>query len=1290
MFQNKLRFYHTTNLDADRSTWREVFPLGSKAYEWKKDKKEVFYRQDKKGGFLFTNYVENGTEVNDFDFFNEINNDILIRCATRYIVTEKNCDGTWTVEHIGKFSMNDCDFDLDQCTIKAKQNLVDEYSCLKENKGEKFNILNSAPEVTVFSPVQNNFDFIQCRNSDWLSALNLPCDGTGGWKKFFQKTPINAPEPQVTIFNQNTGDDYDDCLLTKNHAVWRKKVTGVPDVYSLEFYRFADSSQFGFNLLDAQSTLVIDSGMVGFTTNALRDFKVYRPDTNTLLTIVANHPNDILWFDIEDDDEGDDKFAFYYDDNNILFAYDFTTGITRTVDTPVISTYTEQITGNTVFNISYGEGVLVYHNTTSNELNRYSPSNFIVTVIQTVVDLKFLYSEDGFITWFNIDDESMFLQNRDDTTFENILLRDNDGDCRYFARENEWIVFDDENPVGVQIAINLINREVWSVINSTPIGTPILEHYKIENGWFLFSMVSVIDSVSWLDTKVVGNPSGFYSFTIPVTFLSQGGGVFMSAGIERIFVSGSANPIGTDHRVWSIDMDTQVATEIENIGTNPLNCLLMNNNEQALSTHQDRVNIVKEDIQREDELQIWFREKTTTISVGGNPTAPSGGWLLYHDQSNQFGTAIWVRNPALAPPPLIDIAEGGCLCSDELPDLVIDNDECESINPNVVTTDFVMNPTTTLTVPTIRGIIEFHQPFGQTPFQSTYYIENPRDGSTYTWTVAVDMSIISGQGTPILIVEFQNAFSNRDIECQETNPCAVAPIPLATLEIDVVSWNLLPSGLCIHNIPDVITPNTYSGGSGTVIGFNIPMNVSNGSSSTSIVLPDGRRKTTAIHDGVSSSFGIGGFLSGCPSIGGAITIVPFPSSLPIISPLEVCPTGVQTYYAETPRDGCQYSWTVDSPCFIVGSNIGTSVVVDMNGATGIEQLHLTERCPIEPINYQLIAPCNELHSDSWWWVIGKDVEYDNGRLLKNVIEDLVSSICPEITTIRSDFFQWNPLNPSLFHYVYNRPTEYNYLTIHQKSDIKNPNATENATIGNLTWKEFTEWMRKIEVYYIVIDGELHIEHISRFIGTVGLDTTVLPSSEFADFRRQFSYDKFEMARIEEFKWMEEQNAEFVGFPIEYKDFSGEYSLCVNEDTKEEEFKELTTDLKYIQTNPADISNKGFVILANTFDGVDYNVIENAGIITGVPILNSPMSISVLQDRFLRYNRILPFGNMNRNFTNFESSQFFKKQKKFKIPFCCDTVFNAIDLVRTTLGEGQIESAEIDFESDTIELKLKYE
>jgi len=1293
---NKLRFFHTEDLDSDRSGWRQVYPLGPKKYEWKKDKSEVFYRQEQKGGYTFVNKLEDG--IDDFEFFNSINNDQLLRCVKRFIVTEENCGGTWRIVHIGKFTMNNGKFNLDKCKIEVKQDIVDEYSCLKENKKEKFNILGVAPDVTVFSPVQNNFEFLGCRNKEFLELAfgGLACNGTGGWKKFFTKIAFNSPQPRTTIYNESVADDYVKIGQGLNHAFWIRESLGL---FSLEIYRFADSQILSLNFIDIKTTGVFDNDMVGFTANNLKNLYAYRPDANILTTIVANHPNDIIWFDVEDVlNEG---YAFFYDDANGLYAYDFNTGILKFVANVDISIETATLVPT--LNISYGDGLLSWHNNVSKDLMSYNPLTFISRVVENVNNVKFIVSEDGFLTWFNIDLNYMNLQRRDDTTFEIILLRDNQGDCRYSARENEWIVFDDLAPIGAQIVYNLITLGAFSpATNGGGAYIPPNLVYKIENGWFLQAGQTIVDfQAHYLDSR---NPSilgAWYSLSInvPLNVVINAGTeelLDMSAGVERIYISGKASGGGVQpYEIYSVDQKDASIVLVESLGLSTdiknMPYLCMNNCEQVLTVNKERVNIYKENIQRDDELTVWFRESIKTICVGTSPVSPGAGWILYYNQCNQFGTATWVKAPVLPAPPLLDIAEGGCLCTDDVPDFVIDADECISLDPNATTINLLMLPNTAFTSPQIRGFVEAKQPLGAFPTVRKWYIENPRDGSTYTWSFPgfVGETIITGQGTPIIEVQLTSAFPITNVACQEVNPCSGGPVPLATLPFIYLPWNGFPSGACTHNIPSIATTNIYSGGSAVFIGVSFP-SVSGASSTILTTLADGRKQVVAVHNGVALSVVFTLNITGCVGLSKTVPVVAIPSADIIVTPLEVCPNGLQTYSIPTAKPVCAYTWSVDSPCFIVGPIVGTSVVIDMNGAVGTEVLTASEVCPITPVNYQLIAPCDKLHSDSWWWIIGQDTEYDNARLLKNVIEELVKSICPDIKTVRSDFFQWNPLNPSLIHYVYGGVNEYNYLTISQKSDIRNPGASENATIGNLTWETFAEWMRNIEVYYIIIDEELHLEHISRFKGVTGLDLTQGIYPEYAKYQNSFSYAKIEMSRIEEYSWMEALNADFVGFPIEYKDVNGNFSLCVSDETESHEFADLTTDLKFIQTNPGDIDNNGFVILANTFDGVNYNVIQNVGLIGGVNILNSPMSIAILQDRFMRWNRILIFGNLNRQYTIFDSSQFFKKQEKFKIPLCCDVPFSPLDLVLTELGKGELETAEIDYENDSLEIKLKYE
>jgi hypothetical protein len=688
--RNKLRFFHTTDLDSAQSTWLQVYPCGPKKYEWKQDKNQIYYRKNQKGGYTFINERQNGR--NDFDFFNEIN-DLLARCVTRFIVTQENCGGNWTTVHIGKFTMNDGEFDLDKCTIKVKQSIVDEYSCLEEGKDEDFNIISVAPSVSVFSPEQNNFEFLPCRNKAWLGVLDKPCDATGKWKLFYDKVAANTPQPKSIIYNDSTLDDYYNCVITKNHSAWIEKTN--PSTYNLNIYRFVDSNTKLIGGLDGFSRMVVDKGLFGFILNAKKDFKVYRRDSDLLLSVITNHISDILWFDV-DDELG---FAFYYDANDNLFSRDLNTGITRLVANVNISTDAG------ILNMSYGDGLLAYHDDDNDELIRYNPLTFVATVIASIIDIKFLYSEDSFLTWFNIDDNKYYLQNRDDSTFENIEVFDTGNGSRWYSRENEWLVIDDDT-VGAQQAINLINTDTFFLFDSGAAApTAISFKAKIENGWYLFHSSTISQTqIHYLDSYNPSLPTGNqYKFTL--NKMGFANPFHIAAGIERIYIAGKSLNSPFNLEMYSVDMDTQALTLIETLN-NDLNCLLMNGKEQIISTSIDRVDVLKEDIQRNDELRIWFREKSKTVCVGGLPISPGAGWILLQNQCNQFGTSTWVKTPSLATPNPSEVSEGGCVCTDEVNDLVFDPDECTSINPNSIQTNLLMLPNTALTAGIIRGPLE--------------------------------------------------------------------------------------------------------------------------------------------------------------------------------------------------------------------------------------------------------------------------------------------------------------------------------------------------------------------------------------------------------------------------------------------------------------------------------------------------------------------------------------------------------------------------------------------------------
>lgn len=350
--------------------------------------------------------------------------------------------------------------------------------------------------------------------------------------------------------------------------------------------------------------------------------------------------------------------------------------------------------------------------------------------------------------------------------------------------------------------------------------------------------------------------------------------------------------------------------------------------------------------------------------------------------------------------------------------------------------------------------------------------------------------------------------------------------------------------------------------------------------------------------------------------------------------------------------------------------------------------------PIRPVggeNYIYIGGCGAPGECSYWIEPLADISYTRGRLVYDVLVELVSRICPNITTIKSDFFQWNPDVPTDINYVTLQENELMHLSLHQKSDVRTPNSSEPASKGVLTFEQIAKWFSDMfHVWWFMEDeNTLRFEHISVIGTALGLDLTQDPYYEKVKFQRNYEYDKTILPRIEKFQFMEQEFVDNTGFPIEYKDATGEWSLCAGDSEDVIAPDQLTTDMLLLQANPADVARSGFVMMANDYNGVEYQVRTTIGAFTGQNIINAALGWANLHENYLKWDRALEEGYMNRVFTSFNTKRRIKKQKGFKITLCCEEDFNPVNLVKTNLGTGKIEEAEIDFQTRKLELKIKY-
>jgi hypothetical protein len=136
---------------------------------------------------------------------------------------------------------------------------------------------------------------------------------------------------------------------------------------------------------------------------------------------------------------------------------------------------------------------------------------------------------------------------------------------------------------------------------------------------------------------------------------------------------------------------------------------------------------------------------------------------------------------------------------------------------------------------------------------------------------------------------------------------------------------------------------------------------------------------------------------------------------------------------------------------------------------------------------------------------------------------------------------------------------------------------------------------------------------------------------------------------------------------------------------------LTTDIIYIRNSPSAISTSGIVIVDVQNSGGQMIPYVVNGYLTGVPRYNGRLGISNLHNDLHKYNRPYLTGNMNGVGTAFLSPVYNKIQNDMIVKLCCTDDYQKYNsLVRTEIGDGIIDQAEVNFSKEQIKFKLKHE
>lgn len=274
------------------------------------------------------------------------------------------------------------------------------------------------------------------------------------------------------------------------------------------------------------------------------------------------------------------------------------------------------------------------------------------------------------------------------------------------------------------------------------------------------------------------------------------------------------------------------------------------------------------------------------------------------------------------------------------------------------------------------------------------------------------------------------------------------------------------------------------------------------------------------------------------------------------------------------------------------------------------------------------------------------------------------------------------------------------LLISQKSNIINGEYQTPAQKAPITLQQIMTILRDIyKCYWYIEDGKFKIEQINWFRngGSYGYnpiidyDLTQLENvrngKKLAFATSEYSFDKVDMPERYQFEWMDDVTTPFEGLPIE---ITSKYVTAGK--IEEINISNFTSDIDLMLLNPGAISSDGFALFAavtpsgggqlelpftrQTVDGVEYF------------LQNGFLAFINIQPTYWVYD--MPARNFKiNNIPNYAIGIERKKKQTLNFP-AGTTDPNPMQLVKTYIGNGQVDKLSVNLCSRNIKATLKYD
>lgn len=274
------------------------------------------------------------------------------------------------------------------------------------------------------------------------------------------------------------------------------------------------------------------------------------------------------------------------------------------------------------------------------------------------------------------------------------------------------------------------------------------------------------------------------------------------------------------------------------------------------------------------------------------------------------------------------------------------------------------------------------------------------------------------------------------------------------------------------------------------------------------------------------------------------------------------------------------------------------------------------------------------------------------------------------------------------------------LLISQKSNIINGGYQTPAQKAPVTLQQIMTMLRDIyKCYWYIEDGKFKIEQVSWFRngGSYGYnpiidyDLTQLENvrngKKLSFATSEYSFDKVDMPERYQFEWMDDVTTPFEGLPIE---ITSKYVTAGK--IEEINISNFTSDIDLMLLNPGAISSDGFALFAA--------VTPSGGGQLELPFTRQTVDNVeyYLQNGYLAFINIQPtywaYDMPARNFKINNSPNYaigIERKKKQTLNFPAGTTDpNPMQLVKTYIGNGQVDKLSVNLCSRNIKATLKYD